>query len=123
MILEESILRVRQKEHSRLEVIYPSDGTVMIPSNIMIVNNRWSANRNIRAAEAVTEWFLSPAGQSAIVAGWMHSVRANFDRLPYHAKPTNEIFAGSMPVNWDNVFSQKDEVMNNFEERVTARRN
>ena len=122
MILEESILRVRQIEHSKLEVIYPSDGVVVIPSTIMIINNRWSANRNIRAAEAITEWFLSPSGQNAIVAGWMHSVRANFDKLPFDAKPTSEITANSMPVNWENVLHQRDEIKNNFEERVTARR-
>jgi hypothetical protein len=52
----------------------------------------------------------------------MHSVRTNFDKLPYDAKPTNEILADSMPVNWDNVFNQKDEIISNFEERVTARR-
>ena len=122
MILEESILRKRQEERSRLEVIYPSDGTVVIPSTIMIINDQWNSNRNTAAAEAITDWFLSPQGQNAIVAGWMHSVRNNFPRLPYNAIPTREILANSIPVNWENVYRQREEIRDRFEEYVTHRR-
>jgi iron(III) transport system substrate-binding protein len=121
MVLEESILRRRQEQESRLEVIYPSDGTVIIPSNIMIVNNKWSANRNAQAAEAIANWFLSPAGQSVIVSGWMHSVRSNFDRLPHGARPTNDIRANSIRVNWDFVFRQRDMIRIRFEDQILNR--
>jgi iron(III) transport system substrate-binding protein len=118
MILEESILRRRQEAGSKLEVIYPGDGIVMIPSTIMIINDRWSANRNTAAAEAISDWFLSQAGQNAIVSGWMHSVRTNFDRLPQGARNTNEIRANSIRVNWDFVFRQRDMIRIRFEDRV-----
>jgi iron(III) transport system substrate-binding protein len=120
MILEESVLKKRQKEQSKLEVIYPTDGAVMIPSSIMIINNKWSANRNTRAAEAITDWFLSPQGQNAIVNGYMHSVRTDFPRLPYDAIPTAEIKANSMPVDWD--FRQREEIRNSFEEYALSTR-
>jgi len=120
MILEESILRQRVMEGSKLEVIYPSDGTVMIPSPIMIINNRWSANRNIKAAEEIAEWFLSSEGQNAIVDSWMHSVRKDFPRLPQGARPTEEIRANSIPVLWDNVFKDKDDIHRSFEELIAA---
>ena len=120
MILEESILRIRQEEKSRLEVIYPGDGTVVIPSTIMIVNNEWSANRNIQAAEVIAGWFLTEAGQNVIVDAWMHSVRKGFPRRPFDARATDEIRANSIPVMWDNVYHQRDEIRRGFEEYIAA---
>ena len=122
MILEESILKIKQEKNSRLEVIYPTDGTVVIPSAIMIINNRWSANRNTQAAEAITDWFLSPEGQAAIVAGWMHSVRTDFSGLPRGSIPIEEIRANSIPIVWENVFKQKDDIRRRFEEQAIGQR-
>ena len=120
MILEESILR-RRAEGSKLEVIYPTDGTVMIPSTIMIINDKWSANRNSKNAESVADWFLGVAGQTAIVDGWMHSVRNNFAKLPFDARPTGEIRANSMLVNWNTYFSQRKEVQDRFQDYLANR--
>jgi iron(III) transport system substrate-binding protein len=122
MILEESILRTRQINDSRLEIIYPADGTVLIPSTIMIVNDRWSANRNTQTAEAIVDWFLGMEGQGAIVDGWMHSVRLDFPRHPQGSLPITEILANSMPVNWENVFRQQHEIRRSFEINVAANR-
>jgi len=122
MILEESILKVRQEGNTRLEIIYPTDGTVVIPSNIMIVNNRWSANRNIQQAEKVAEWFLGMEGQAAIVAGWMHSVRSDFPHPPNGSVPISEILNNSIPVVWENVFKDKQEIQTRFEEFITRGR-
>jgi iron(III) transport system substrate-binding protein len=122
MILQELVLKKRQDEQSKLEVIYPSDGVVVIPSTVMIVNNQWSANRNTQAAEAVSDWFLSLEGQNAMVDAGMHSVRNDFPRFPHDAVPTGEIRANSMPVNWDNCFRQRVEIQTSFEENVTHRR-
>jgi iron(III) transport system substrate-binding protein len=122
MILEESVLQKREKEKSKLEVIYPTDGTIMIPSTIMIINNQWSANKNTAAAEAITDWFLSSEGQNAMVSAWMHSVRTNFPKLPYDAISTDEIRANSIPVNWENCFKQREEIQTSFENYVTHNR-
>jgi len=116
MILEESILQSRQLG-STLEVIYPTDGAVMIPSPIMIVNQKWSANRNLKIAEYVTDWFLSERGQSVVVAGWMHSVRADFHTTPYDSIPTKDIREKSIPVNWGYDSSQREQIINIFEGR------
>jgi len=121
MILEESILKIREEEKSKLEVIYPTDGAVVIPSTIMIVNNQWNANRNTAAAEVIADWLLSPEGQTAIVSGWMHSVRKNFSKLPYDSIPTDQILTNSIPVDWENCFRQREEIRLKFEEYVTAR--
>ena len=121
MVLEESILQRREKG-SALEVIYPTDGTVMIPSTIMIINSRWSANRNTQAAEKITDWFLGEQGQNAIVDGWMHSVIAGFPRIPYDSRPTAEIRENSIPVNWENNFHQREEILSRFEEYMGSRK-
>ena len=118
MVLEETVLKKREEEKSRLEVIYPDDGTVVIPSTIMIIGERWSANRNTEGAEAITDWFLGAEGQSAIVAAGMHSVRTNFPKLPYDAIPTQRILANSMPVNWEICFRQGKDILAGFEEYV-----
>ncbi|MDR1277387.1 MAG: ABC transporter substrate-binding protein [Treponema sp.] len=122
MILEESVLKKREEEGSKLEVIYPTDGTIIIPSTIMTVSEAWSANKNTAAAEIITDWFLSPEGQANIVAGWMHSARAAFPTLPYDGIPTAEIKANNMPVNWENCYRQREEIRTKFEEAVTSRR-
>jgi len=122
MILEESVLKKRQEEKSKLEVIYPTDGTIIIPSTIMTVADRMSANNNTKSAEMITDWFLAAGGQNAIVDGWMHSVLNNFPRNPYDAPPIAQIKANNMPVNWENCFRQREEIRTKFEELVNRKR-
>ena len=121
MILEELILQKRQQEMSKLEVIYPSDGTIMIPSTIMTVAAKWSANNNTAAAETITDWFLSPEGQNSIVDGWMHSVRKNFRKIPFDSQPTNHIQSNSMPLNWENSLRQRDSIQTMIENFLANR--
>ncbi len=120
MILEESVLKKREEEGSLLEVIYPDDGTIAIPSTIMTIDEAKSANENIAACEAITDWFLSPEGQEYIVAGWMHSVRSDFDQAPYDALPTAEILKNTMPVDWERCFREREEIRTLFQENVTV---
>lgn len=119
MILEESILKLREEDDSQLEVIYPEDGTIVIPSTIMTIADGKNANNNIPACQAITEWFLSDEGQEYIVSGWMHSVVDGFSHPPYDAIPTKDILANTMPVNWENCFRQRDEIRTKFQESVT----
>lgn len=120
MILEESVLKKREEEGSKLEVIYPTDGVISTPSPIMIIDDEHSANANAAAAEAVEDWFLSTEGQKYIVAGWMHSVRIDYPNAPYDAIPTSEIMAGAMPVDWVKCYTQREEIRTLFQENVTV---
>ena len=56
MILEESILKMREEDDSQLEVIYPTDGTIVIPSTIMTIADGKNANNNLAACQAITDW-------------------------------------------------------------------
>ncbi len=118
MILEESILKKRQEEQSQLEVIYPSDGTVSIPSTIMTITGEKSAHNNIKACEAVTDWFLSPKGQKAIVDGWMHSVLKNPEKYPFDARSSSEILKNSLPIDWVKSYQGRDDLRRMFESYI-----
>jgi len=118
MVLEESVLKKRQEEKSKLEVIYPTDGTIIIPSTIMTIAGKWSAHNNTKTAELITDWFLSGEGQKAVVAGWMHSARKELKVIPYDSIPTDQIQANSMPLNWESAFRQKEEILSKFENSV-----
>ena len=85
----------------------------------MTVKEDMSANKNIKAAEALTDWFLSPAGQEAIVQGWMHSVLKNPEKAPYDAKATDEILKSSMPINWEKTYKDREELRKMFEKFIT----
>jgi len=122
MALEESVLQKKQEESSRLEVIYPADGAVIIPSTIMTIVDKWSANNNTKSAEIIIDWFLSAQGQNAIVSGWMHSVRKNFEAIPYASIPTGRLLADSMSLNWEYIFRQREDIQIKFEELVSYRR-
>ena len=118
MILEESVLKKREEEKSALEVIYPTDGTICVPSPIMTVKDEWSAHGNSKICEELTDWFLSPEGQKYIVKGWMHSVLKNPPAIPYDSVPGEMILKGAMPVNWQHCLDERAELRTNFEERV-----
>ena len=118
MILEESVLKKREEVQSKIECIYPTDGTIVCPSPIMTIKDEMSANANSAACEVITDWFLSQVGQSAIVKGWMHSVRSDYPEPPYDAIATKEITANEMPIDWEFCYKNRSEVRTAFEERV-----
>ena len=118
MILEESVLKKREEEGSKIACIYPTDGTIVCPSPIMTITDEMSANANSKACEVITDWFLSLDGQSAIVAGWMHSVRKDYPEPPFDAIPTKDITKNTMPIDWVDCYSNRSEVRTKFEESV-----
>lgn len=118
MILEESVLKKREEEDSALEVIYPTDGVICVPSPIMTIKDEWSAHGNSKICEELTDWFLSPEGQSYIVKGWMHSILKNPPAVPYDSINTAEIFKNAMPVSWENCLKERTELRTNFENAV-----
>ena len=119
MILEESVLKVRKEEQSKLEVIYPDDGVVLIPSTIMTVAEEKSANANIEACEAVADWLFSDAGQRFIVSGYMHSTLKDFPDIPYDSMDTAMLIGRDMGVDWERAYHQRDQIIHEWNTRVT----
>jgi ABC-type Fe3+ transport system, periplasmic component len=110
MILEENILKLREESQEPLKVYYPDDGTIHVPSAICTLNT----SENLEACEAITDFLLSPAGQEAFIAGWMHSVRNDFTKYPFDAKPTEEIMTNILPVDWDYLAASLEQIKADF---------
>ena len=119
MILEESVLAARKDDGSQIECIYPEDGVILIPSTVMTVAEDRSANMNIEACEAVTQWLLSDAGQKYMIEGFMHSVKEGMTEVPYDSVDTDGLIANDMGVDWVRCYQQRDEIRTKFQESVT----
>ena len=118
MILEESVLQRRHDNGSKLAVIYPEDGNIMIPSTAMIVAEEKSANTNTEACEAVADWFFSEAGQKAIVDGYMHSVLKGFPEVPYDSTDTDALILSDMGVDWERAYHERNMLVDEWNRRV-----
>ncbi len=120
MILEESVLKIRKEEGSAIACIYPTDGNIMIPSTVMTVAEDRSANMNIEACEAITNWLMTEEAQKLILEGYMHSVFAGLKDVPYDSIDTDGLIETDMGVNWERCYQDRDEIRTEFQERVTV---
>lgn len=118
MILEESVLRTRKEDGSKIAVVYPEDGVILIPSTVMTIAENKSANANLDACEAVTKWLLSEAGQQHILDGYMHSVLKGMP-CPYDSIDTDELAKKDIGVNWERCYHDREEIRTKFQEAVT----
>ena len=116
MILEENILKIMAKGEP-IKVVYPEDGTIVIPSPIAI----FSSTTNPEAAKALTNWWLSKEGQEAIVKGWMHAVRD--DVAPPKGAPALKTFLtkGDLKPNWDKLAKQMAQIKGEFQKVMDAK--
>ena len=125
MILEESILKYLSDEAEKgnevknLQVIYPEDGVILIPSTVMIVAEEYSKNVNTEAAEAVAQWFLTEEGQKLIMKGFMHSVLAGETEVPYHSISTEDLIKMDLGVDWEKAYHEREAINDLWTEKVT----
>lgn len=125
MILEESILKYiddeaqNGNEVSNVEVIYPEDGVVLIPSTVMIVAEEYSKNVNTEAAEAVAQWLLTEDAQKLILKAYMHSVLAGMKEYPAHSVDTDSLIAKDLGVDWDKAYHEREQINELWTEKVT----
>ena len=125
MILEESVLNYVQQEAAQgrtvtsVEICYPEDGVILIPSPVMIVKEERSKNCNTEAAEAVANWFLSPEGQKLIMKANMHSVLKEIPEGPEGSVNTDDLVAKDLGVDWDKAYHNREEIKKLWSEKVT----
>ena len=125
MILEESILKYINDEEKKgnevknLQVIYPEDGVILIPSTVMIVAEQYSKNVNTEAAEAVARWMLTDEAQQIIMQAYMHSVLAAQTAFPNHSMDTTKLIAMDMGVDWNKAYHERERINNLWTEKVT----
>lgn len=108
VILEENILKAKDKGEP-VDLVYPTDGVIIIPSPIGI----FKSTQNPAAAKALTDWWLSPEGQKAVVTGWMHSVRNDIES-PKGAKPLKDFNKNAMKTDWADLSKNTGNVKDQF---------
>jgi iron(III) transport system substrate-binding protein len=95
IILLENVLQVReQNPDAPIDVVYPDDGAILVPSPIAILKTTMAPD----AARRLYDFFLSDAGQAALVTGWMYSPVADV-KPPAGARPWSEVSAAPL-VPW-----------------------
>ena len=116
MILEENILKIMAKGEP-VKVVYPEDGTIVIPSPIAI----FTSTKNPEAAKALTNWWLSKEGQEAIVKGWMHSVRDDVN--PPKGAPALKTFMnkGDLKAKWDKLAKEMEKIKGEYQKIMDAK--
>ena len=70
------------------------------------------------AAKAVYDFFLTKAGQQAILDGWMHSVRPDMPPPPNATIKITEINKFALPMDWDAISRQPEKVKERFDKTV-----
>ncbi len=127
MILEESVLKVLKEADdagnpiTNLACIYPDDGVILIPSTVMTVAEDHSKNVNIEACEAVEKWLLSEEAQKLILQGYMHSVFAGMEEIPYKSVDTNGLIEKDLGVDWENAYKNREAINTAWTEIVTTK--
>jgi len=91
ILLENIILAREQNPKVPIEIVYPEDGVILVPSPIAILK----ATAAPDAAKRLYEFFLSDEGQNAIVSSGMYSP---FDHIapPKGARPWREVYAATL---------------------------
>lgn len=112
MILEENILKIGAKGEP-VKVVYPEDGTIVIPSPIAIFNT----SKNQEAAKIVLDWFLSKEGQEVIVKGWMHSVRGDV-AAPKGAPALKTFIDKAIKPDWARLSKENEKIKETFRSKV-----
>jgi iron(III) transport system substrate-binding protein len=112
IILEENILKIAAKGEP-VKVVYPADGTIVIPSPIAIFNT----TKNQDAAKAVLDWFLSKEGQEVIVKGWMHSVRDDV-AAPQGAAALKTFIDTAVKPDWGKLSKENEKTKEIFRSKV-----
>ncbi|MFQ5628931.1 MAG: ABC transporter substrate-binding protein [bacterium] len=95
VVLLENLLATRRK-NTDVEIIYPEDLLISIPSPIAIMKG----TKNLQAAKRFCDFAFSKAGQEAIIAGYMYSPLPGF-APPAGARPWQEVAASMF--EWDDT--------------------
>ena len=118
VILLENVLQAREQNPKvPIEIVYPEDGSILVPSPIAIMKTTAVQD----AAQRLYDFFLSDAGQTAIVSGWMYSP---FDHImpPGGARPWKDVFSTTLlPWTFEylrDTTRRRDEIKRRFNSTV-----
>ena len=109
MILD-YIARDLNVKGSPIDIVYPIDGTIAIPSPIAVMKS----TKNMEAAMRFVDYILSVEGQMALVElGSLVPIRPDVDP-PANTPPAAEILGKSMDIDWKYIEEGLEEINTNF---------
>lgn len=110
VILEENILKLQETKKEPLAVCYPKEGCIIINSPIGIFKN----TKNPEAAKVMVDWWLSPEGQKAVTAGWMHSVRGDVASPNGATVKLADLNKNAIKIDWDKLANDEAKIKEQF---------
>ena len=108
--MEEDVLK-QKAQGVRATVIYPEEGSVIVPGYICILKD----TQNPEGARKLVDWWLSRDGQLAMSLGYMHPVKFGV-KEPAGAQSLIDLKIHSLPVNWSKLAVEEKQVKEKFAE-------
>ena len=109
--MEEDVLKQKMALNVNAEIVYPEEGSVLVPGYIGILKDV----RNPESAKKLVDWWLSEEGQSAMSLAFMHPVKFGV-KEPAGARTLFEQQVHSLPVNWNRLMVEEQLVKDRFDE-------
>ncbi|MBQ7516576.1 MAG: extracellular solute-binding protein [Schwartzia sp.] len=109
--MEEDVLKQKMALNVNAEIVYPEEGSVLVPGYIGILKDA----KNPESAKKLVDWWLSEEGQSAMSLAFMHPVKFGV-KEPAGARTLFEQQVHALPVNWNRLMVEEDLVKDRFAE-------
>ncbi|MBQ8919597.1 MAG: extracellular solute-binding protein, partial [Acidaminococcaceae bacterium] len=109
--MEENALKQKISQGVNATVIYPEEGSILVPGYIAILKD----SKNPEGAKKLVDWWLSKEGQSAMSLAYMHPVKYGV-REPNGAQNLNDLRIHSLSVNWNKLAVEENMVKEKFAE-------
>jgi len=106
----DNMVRGMKAQGSPIDLVYPEDGAILLPSPIAIVKT----SEHVAAAKTFVDYLLSAEGQQVLVDIGNY-IPARSDVAPPAGAPTlDELIAGSMDIGLDYLLNTKDFYLDQF---------
>ncbi len=109
--MEENVLKQKMAQGFNVSVVYPEEGSVLVPGYIAILKD----TANPEGAKKLLDWWLSREGQSAMSLAYMHPVKYGV-REPDGAQKLADLRIHSLSVNWNKLAVEEKMVKEKFAE-------
>ena len=109
--MEEDVLKQKMALNVNAEIVYPEEGSVLVPGYIGILKDA----KNPESAKKLVDWWLSEEGQSAMSLAFMHPVKFGI-KEPAGSRTLFEQQIHSLPVNWNRLMVEEQLVKDRFDE-------
>jgi len=107
--MEESVLMQQMSMNAHAKIVYPQDGTILIPGYIAILKD----TTNQKGAQEIVDWWLGKDGQMAMSLAWMHGVKHD-SKVPTGSKSLEELRKNAISVDWVKLIDSEDELQGKF---------